>query len=243
MPTFHVTGNQTGNTALDSGATPYTTPEIIDVSGITRMAPTFETGDGVTINLAAHSEWIGGFRAYPTDPVKITGTGTFDNIGSGTYGTGVLNAFGTSVDGTAIIGVNVIGTGSIGVYEDHVSSPGKLEFMKGVGAGQTVSVSGHQSWDNEFGIEQIDAPSTYHASTKLGYGEIILEGLKATSYALKNDLLSIFNGRSVVDTMKLTTESIGGYGPQNFGVSQVGGSVVVHADGSAYNGTLLAVHA
>ena len=228
MPTFHVTGNQTGNTALDSLATPYTTPEIIDVSGITRMAPTFETGDGVTIKLAAHSEWIGGFRSDPTDPVKITGTGTFDNTGS-------------SVDGIVTVGVNVTGAGTLSIFEDHGNA--RLEFMKGVGAGQTVSVSGHQSWDNEFGIEQIDAPSTYHASTELGYGEIILEGLKATSYSLKNDLLSVFNGRSIVDTMKLTTESIGNYGPQNLGVSQIGGSVVVHADGSAYNGTLLAVHA
>jgi hypothetical protein len=137
MPTFHVTGNQTGNTALDSLATPYTTPEIIDVSGITRMAPTFETGDGVTIKLAAHSEWIGGFRSDPTDPVKITGTGTFYNTGS-------------SVDGIVTVGVNVTGAGTLSIFED---------------------------------------------------------------------------------------------GPQNLGVSQIGGSVVVHADGSAYNGTLLAVHA
>ena len=59
MPTFHVTGNQTGNTALDSLATPYTTPEIIDVSGITRMAP--KIPQALMIKLAAHSEWIGGF--------------------------------------------------------------------------------------------------------------------------------------------------------------------------------------
>ena len=84
----------------------------------------------------------------------------------------------------------------------------------------------------------------YHAPTELGFGEIILEGLKATSYSLKNDLLSIFNGKSVVDTLNLSVETVGGSAPSHFGVSQVGSSVVIHADGSSYHdgGRLLAMH-
>jgi hypothetical protein len=78
----------------------------------------------------------------------------------------------------------------------------------------------------------------------LGFGEIILEGLRATSYSYKNDILSIFDGRSVIDTLKLAVQTINGSAPVAFGVSQVGSSVVVHADGSSYHdgGTLLPVH-
>ena len=101
---------------------------------------------------------------------------------------------------------------------------------------------------------QIDAPGQYHAQTDLGFGENILEGLKATSYSLKPDLLSLYRGNVLVDQLKLAFMSTpvtlqqndGGSGaPRNFGVSQVGGSVVIHADGSSYRdgGVLLAHHA
>jgi hypothetical protein len=78
----------------------------------------------------------------------------------------------------------------------------------------------------------------------LGFGEIILEGLKATSYSYKNDVLTLFKGRAVIDTLKLAVQAVGSGSPVDFGVSQVGGSVVVHADGTSYHdgGTLLAVH-
>ena len=57
-------------------------------------------------------------------------------------------------------------------------------------------------------------------------------------------MLTLFNGKSVIDTLNLTVEKVGSGSPANFGVSQVGGSVVVHADGSAYHdgGRLLPVH-
>jgi hypothetical protein len=108
----------------------------------------------------------------------------------------------------------------------------------------TVTDTGYQQFHGDFGVVQIDSPLNYHAATQLGFGEIILEGLKATSYSLKGDLLSIFNGKSIVGTMNLTLEKIGSGSPTNFGVSQVGGSVVIHADGSSYHdgGKLLAMH-
>jgi hypothetical protein len=94
-------------------------------------------------------------------------------------------------------------------------------------------------------VLQIDSPTAYLAATKLGFGEIILEGLKATSYSLKGDLLSIINGKSVIDTMNLSVQSVGGSSPVSFGVSQVGANVIIHAEGSSYRdgGVLLAHHA
>ena len=93
----------------------------------------------------------------------------------------------------------------------------------------------------EHGVVQIDGPGQYHAQTDLGYGEIFLEGLKATSYSLKTDLLSLYKGNMLVDQVHLGFLGTA----SNFGVSQVGGSVVIHADGSSYKdgGVLLAHHA
>jgi hypothetical protein len=159
----------------------------------------------------------------------------------------------SSVDGTVTVGVNVVGTGSISVSATH--SLGKLEFMHSVSAGQHVTISGDEAYGLQFGTLQIDSPLNYHASTTIGFGEIILEGLKATSYSFKNDILSVFNGNTVIDTLKLalsapqTTGPLPEFGapsaPANFGVSRVGGSVVIHADGPKYadGGTLLPVHA
>jgi hypothetical protein len=229
MTVFHVTGNQLGNTALNitANGAPANT---IDVSGITEMHPTTAYGDHITVNLAARSEWIGGFSLGPAESsMVVQGSGEFDNQSS-------------NVNGTATIGANVVGAGTFNVYEAH--SFGKLEFMHSVSAGQTVTDSGYELYGGEFGVVQVDNPAQYHASNVLGFGEIILEGLRATSYSYKNDILSIFDGRSVIDTLKLAVQTINGSAPVAFGVSQVGSSVVVHADGSSYHdgGTLLPVH-
>ena len=210
--------------------------ETINISGVKSMSVqvggAFDPGvpDNVTVNLAAHSEWIGAFSQYPMGHLTVKGTGTFDATGS------------SNADGTTTIGVNVIGNGTINEWQGH--SSGKLEFAHSVANTVTVTDSGYEFYAGEFGVVQIDSPLNYHAATQLGYGEIILEGLKATSYSLKNDLLSIFNGKSVVDTMNLSVQTVGVGNPTDFGVSQVGGSVVIHADGSSYHdgGKLLAMH-
>jgi hypothetical protein len=229
MATFNVTGNQLGNSALNI-TTNGAPPETINVFGTTEMHPTTAYGDHITVNLAARSEWVGGFSLGPAESsMVVKGLGKFDNLSS-------------NVNGTAIIGVNVVGTGTFNLYEAH--STGKLEFMHSVSAGQTVTDSGYELYGGEFGVVQVDDPANYHASTVLGFGEIILEGLKGTSYSYKNDVLSLFKGSTVIDTLKLTETTINGSPPVNFGVSQVGASVVVHADGTSYHdgGTLLPVH-
>jgi hypothetical protein len=58
---------------------------------------------------------------------------------------------------------------------------------------------------------------------------------------LKTDLLSLYKGNMLVEQVHLAFMGT----PANFGVSQVGGSVVIHADGSSCKdgGVLLAHHA
>ena len=191
----------------------------------------------VVVDLTKTStEWIGGFTqslAKPTN-LYVIGSGSFDNVWP-------VNSTseGSIANGTTIIGVKVVGHGTINEYQSHAS--GKLEFMQSVGAGQTVTDSGNQFLGGEHGVVQIDEPGQYHAQTDLGFGEIFLEGLKATSYSLKPDLLSLYKGNVLVDQVKLAFLGTA----SNFGVSQVGGSVVIHADGSSYKdgGVLLAHHA
>jgi hypothetical protein len=186
------------------------------------------------------AEWIGGFTQSPATNLYVIGSGTFDND------------LVSTANGSTVIGTKVVGHGTINEYQFH--SSGNLEFMQSVGAGQTVTESGYELYGGEHGVVQIDAPGQYHAQTDLGFGEIILEGLKATSYSLKPDLLSLYRGNVLVDQLKLAfmstpvtlhqNDGLSG-APRNFGVSQVGGSVVIHADGSSYKdgGVLLAHHA
>jgi hypothetical protein len=183
----------------------------------------------ITVDLAVVGDfWIGGFTQAPGSSLKIIGAGEFDTSGTDT------------ADGFTYIGVNIVSFGgTINEFQSH--SSGKLEFANSVPSTITVTDSGG---GGSHGVVQIDDPSIYHAATQLGFGEIILEGLRATSYSYHNDMLTLFNGKSVIDTLNLTVEKVGSGSPANFGVSQVGGSVVVHADGSAYHdgGRLLPVH-
>jgi hypothetical protein len=205
-------------------------PVAVDVVGVRDIDVQTVYGDVVNVNLEAGSEWVGGFNLGPGSRVNVQGSGQFYNQSS-------------HVNGTAIIGVPVIGTGVFNVYEAH--SLGKLEFMRSVSAGQHIADSGYELYGGQFGIVQVDNPATFHASVTLGFGEVILEGLKASSYSLKNDLLTLYHNGAVVDAMRMDLQTINGSAPVAFGVSQTASGVVVHADGASYHdgGTLLPIHA
>ena len=101
--------------------------------------------------------------------VAVNGPGVFDNTSS-------------IVDGTATIGSNVVGAGIFSVTTTHGQA--KLEFLHGVSAGQTVIDRGNVFHFGGFGLVQVDDPLSYHASTDLNFGELVLEGLKASSFSL-----------------------------------------------------------
>jgi hypothetical protein len=218
MPTY--TLNLSGNVGSAG------TPETIGDTG---------TGYGVaTINLAAGSDWTGSAPGGPYGGGSvIQGAGTWTNTD-------------TSANNVVVVDVTLDPktSGTFTAIGDHNQAP-RLEFMKPVPASQSVLVEGG-GYGNEHGNLQIDDPASFQAPVTLGFGEIILKGLTASSYSYANDMLSVFNGKSVVDTLKLAmqTSNPGGQLPTNFGVSQVGGSVIIHTDGSAYNegGALLPMH-
>jgi hypothetical protein len=227
---FNVTGNVLNDSSLNVGIG---TSETVNVFGNTEMEIAAPGGGAspVTVNLQANSKWIGGFTEAPFSSITVHGPGVFNNLSS-------------TVNGSAIIGANVVGSGTFNVEAAH--SSGKLEFMHSVSAGQTVTVSAGYYVPNQISVLQVDSPSTYHASNILGYGEIILDGLKATSYALQNDLLTLFNGNQAIYGTRLSEHDDMRYGVTNaFGVSQVGANIVIHNDGPGYHdgGVLLAHHA
>ena len=221
--TLFVNGNTTGPSATDT----------LNLSG---GNVTFNLDDGspdgyptTIINLADNTNWIGGFNAGPYGggvSVQATGMATFSNTNS-------------TIDNSAVVNANVTGNGSFSVNEAH-NNNAKLEFMHGVSAGQTVSIGGYAAYGGDQYV-QVDDPSNYQASNSLAFGELILKGVTADSYTFNNDLLSLSNGGQVVDTVNLALDTKAYYGPQNFGVSQVGSDIYVHANGASYTagGTLL----
>jgi hypothetical protein len=235
MPNYRVTGNQLSNSALNV-TTNGAPPETINVFGTTQMDFSLAYGDTATVNLADYSQWVGGFHESPGDMVRVAGKGTFANTSS-------------TINGTAIVGSAVVGTGKFNIYEAH--SSGKLEFMHSVSAGQTVSVSGYESYGGQFGVLQVDDPAAYHATNILGFGEIILEGLRATGYTFDSlpgsmypSVLSLYNGNDRIYTTHTSVQTVNGSAPVNFGVSQTAAGVVIHADGTSYHdGGVLLGHA
>ena len=109
--------------------------------------------------------------------------------------------------GRETINVNVDGTGEFRVPD------GNLIFGKSVGTNQNIEISG-------LGKATVDDPAQFLGSvdigvfgtSKLGGGEIDLLGLAtADSYTYQNDMLSIFSGKSIIDTLRLTNQSPNGF--------------------------------
>jgi hypothetical protein len=215
VSTHNITGNHLHDktlNVLNNGS------ETINVFGVTRMDPSLQSDDHLTVNLEAHSEWVGGFTIGQGSTATIKGAGEFYNQSTTING------------GSATIGANVIGTGIF--TENNAHGHGKLEFLHGVSAGQTVDALGG-------GVVQVDNPSAYNAFTALVNGEVVLEGLKATSFSYNktNDQLTLFNGHKLVDTLK-----VGVPGPfSRPGVSQVGSSIDI-SNGNFTGGHALPLH-
>jgi hypothetical protein len=229
---INVTGNQLHGDPLTFPISAEDASATINVSGVTTMQVDAFYGDDVTINLAANSEWVGGFSAYPGDVFNIHGSGVWDNNGVTTTST------------TTNIGVNVIGVGTIDAHQAH--SQGVLTFLHGVsvGSSQTVDVNGYELYGGQFGNVEVQSPSLYHAFTTIGFGQVELDGLHGTSYTFASDLLSIFNGKTVVDTLRLAVNNSQNAMPVTLVVAQTATGIGIYTDGHAAmdHATALPVH-
>lgn len=217
MATRNITGN-VGDLTLPGG--PTWTPAVSDttnVFGVTAGTLEVHARTHDAVNLERGSMFIGGVN------VSAMGHTELDIVGRGVWNNNTTSHM------IGQIGADVVGVGTI--IANTTKFGGGLTFLHGtsVGAGQTVSING-STVGYLHGKVEVQSPSLFHAAVQLGYGELDLDGLHGTSYSLKNDLLSIYNGQRVVDVVRLTST-------QHFAplvVSQASGYISIHPNG---NGT------
>ncbi len=138
---------------------------------------------------------------------------------NGAKGAELINDGSTTFAGTsATINADVLGSGSFEVTAlptfMGLLDTGYLEFGDAVSRGETVDVG--QSAQAQAGVLEwdelkIDQPREFHGSVVLQPNAFIeLVGLaKADSYSYSNDILSIWSGDHVIDTLRLTNQSGG----------------------------------
>jgi hypothetical protein len=228
--TMNIIGNALAGDSLHIGDSVLggQSPAVFDVSG--RASFNLDVNfppygvSSTTVNLADHSEWIGGFSSAFV-PAFVSG-GRFSNTSS------------TIDGGHATITSAVIGHGSFTVSTAQ-SASGVLEFAGSVSRHQAVHITGGDPSRGSTATAVIDHPDEFHGSVTLA-GELDLQGLTADSYSLKQDLLTLYAGNQIVDRINFDLS------PQAmaFGVSQTASGIAIHADGALYRGggELLPVH-
>jgi hypothetical protein len=200
-PTVNLSDGATADIGVSSG---HTTINVRDGASNLFLAEEGVLGNAgnATVNIAGHAEWVGGFQQLVSgSTLLIKGGGTFVNSGIGTPDS-LVNGPGS----TATIDANIAGTGLTEVIEGAV-----LTIGGSVGSGQVISVDAIADTDLPLpAFLTIEHPKGFAGLVQLGKGEIDLNGLaKADSYTFNNDLLSIYNGKTVIDTLRLAQESLG----------------------------------
>jgi hypothetical protein len=182
--------------------------QVVNISGSDRFSTTGDE-DMLKVNVASSSTWTGSF--FLGEDTTLTASGESHSVFIND-GTSELSR------ASAVLDLPVLGKGSFFLANTH----GFLTFGSSVGAGQSVSIPG-----DPLSEVVIDQPNKFRGSITLGDGSsptgesIDLMGLAtADSYTFKNDMLSIFAGNTVIDTLRLTNAT-----PYGFAVEKESGSV------------------
>jgi len=255
--TANMSGGNLSGDAITMGATnkfPPTTP------APTSLSPVLNVFGGATVKVAVGGDFYSRtdnrstINASGTNNVDITSTtsthaaGRSDftvNIAPGTMtgsvnllnghgtiaGTGSFKNVNSSLSmGSMAIKSNMIGTGSTSLTFMH------LELNDAVSAGQTFTL-------NPVSSLTIDRPGQFHgviAAPPPGSGgplsEIDLIGIKADSYSMTNDVLSLYVGQTVVDRLALHAT------PGQTFVGQGSSGVVIGLNGQPANTSLVPLH-
>jgi hypothetical protein len=153
-----------------------------------------------TINLAAHAHLL------------LTGHNFFFTyFFNGGPGSEIINDGTLSYNQTGSrIDTGLAGTGIVNVTRAHDGSA-SLEVNGPVSRGQTFDVTSDSFSANLI----IDRPHDFHGAVNIepdpihafASASILLKGLHATSFDLKDDILKLFNGHKVVDSLRLANIS------------------------------------
>jgi hypothetical protein len=140
---------------------------------------------GVSVNLQTGASLTGTFSVGPGAGIELIGAAgsVLDNVGTSFLGNAAMT-----------IGADVSGSGSFRL------SAATIEFAKSVGPHQAVFI--------DDGLMQIDQPHQFDATVTISSGgpflAIDLIGLvMADSYTYKNDMLNIYSGNQIIDTLRL----------------------------------------
>ena len=208
-------------------------PAIFNIHGSDTVEVGSNYNSSTIVDLAAHAEWIGNFAvSYASASLTVNGPASAKFINTAVANT--TNDGPSGGDGIQTINVAVTGSGT---FTDDPY--GVLTFSKAVSAGQTVdmvSFSGVGPYPPP--ILNLNDPKHFSGTVDLTNGEIDLNGLaKANSYTYQNDMLSIFSGKSVIDTLRLASS-------ETFSVEKTstGGVSIYTAAASPPPGTLLPIH-
>ena len=147
----------------------------------------------VKINLAPHTSMIftgtyvdGGFAFG--GPLDISGGGTFINDGT-------ITATRAEIDSS------VLGLGMMKFTATHDAGPGDVEVSGASGRGLTYDL-GFNS------LTTVEHPHTFMSKVEMDDGSFLtLDGLAATSYDFKNDLLTLYQGNTPVYRLRVTDQS------------------------------------
>ncbi len=208
----------------------------VEGSGTLNAHNEFPSGLGLTVNLADHARLTGAFN------LAFGGLDIEGGPGSRLVNNGSSFFEGSS----AKLDTRVKGHGNFAVGTAQ-SVGGRLEFGDSVSCGQSVSVSGDPFRDAVSHV-QIDQPGAFKGAVALGvFGEVDLQGLaNADSYTFQNDMLSIYSGNTVLDTLRLTTPPLPNGLPSgpNFdlAVFQTSAGVAIDRGGVPFQGTMLPAH-
>jgi hypothetical protein len=194
-----------------------------------------EYGSGITANISGNDTFhaiigspFGTFTANLDQGARLSGTFSGRGSSSLTINGGARSTLDNNGDSFAAqrtrLNVDVSGSGTITTF--HASGE-VLEFVKSVGPHQSVFA------DN---LVKVDQPNQFAANITLASPQnppagsaatsgIDLSGLaNADSYTFKNDMLNIWSGNKIIDTLRLHNSTT--YG---FDVVQTSGSVNVVA--------------
>jgi hypothetical protein len=168
-----------------------------------------------TINLATGTDLIfsGTMGETSAGPITISGNGTLINNGE----------ISTS---RALIDSNVLGIGTMEFTSTHDGGPGVAILAGASGAGQTYDLP-----DDAGVFMTVEHPDTFMSKVSLGdESAITLAGLAATSYDLRGDFLTLYQGNTPVYRLNVTDESGNGQ-PIYVGTTTAGVTVGVLPQG------------
>ena len=185
--TINLSAHATLNASIAGNISSNTTVNIKGDDTANFFATEDEAGPNVTVNLYNGALWTGTLDLTRC-PLTVNG-----GNGSKFNNNGISYLHHESVT----IGTDIVGTGSF-----NMSLAG-LELKGSVSAGQSIYEGGQAT-------VQIDQPQEFNGEISLvtgPYNEIDLMGLaNADSYTYHNDMLSIWSGEKVLDTLRLNAQ-------------------------------------